>query len=247
MDRTVLSPPLLQVSGLSRKFGSVVVAEDVALSLEKGDILGVIGPNGAGKSSVFNLIAGSIQPDSGSVRLEGQEMVGLSASLRARAGIFRAFQIPQAFGHLTVYENILAAATFGRPRTRSEAEAAAVRAMELAGLAAKASVRAGSVPLLDRKRLELAKGLASSPKVLMLDEIGGGLTEREVGTLVELIGSIKQDYAILWIEHIAQALKAVADRILLLNFGKVLMEGPPEEVMGSAIVRSIYMGMPADA
>jgi len=242
-----VTAPLLEVSGLSKAFGTVVVADGVNLALEKGEVLGVIGPNGAGKSSVFNLIAGSLRPDAGAIHLAGQDVSSLSASARARAGIFRAFQIPQAFPHLTVYENILAAATFGPSRSRDEAERAAVSAMTTTGLAPKARTKAGAVPLLDRKRLELAKGLSSSPRILMLDEIGGGLNEREVATLVDLIRSIKQDYAILWIEHIAHALKAVADRILLLNFGKVLMEGPPEDVMASSVVKSIYMGLPTDA
>lgn len=238
-----MAEPMLTVRALCKAFGPVVVADHVDLDVARGEIVGIIGPNGAGKSSVFNLIAGSIKADRGSIRLEGREMAELSASERARAGLFRAFQIPQPFAQMTVYENILAAATFGRARSRAEAEDKAREVIDLTGLSRRAGERAGAVPLLDRKRLELAKGLASSPKVLMLDEIGGGLTDPEVEALVGLIRDIRKDYAILWIEHIAHALKPVADRILLLNFGKVLMDGPPAEVMDSAVVRQIYMGI----
>lgn len=242
-----MGEPMLEVRALRKAFGPVIVADCVDLDVARGEIVGIIGPNGAGKSSVFNLIAGSLPSDGGSVRLEGREIAGRSASERARAGIFRAFQIPQPFAQLTVYENILAAATFGRSQDRAEAEEKACEVIDLAGLSRRAGERAGAIPLLDRKRLELAKGLASSPSVLMLDEIGGGLTDPEVEELVDLIRTISKDYAILWIEHIAHALRPVANRIVLLNFGKVLMDGPPAEVMESAVVRKIYMGIePSD-
>jgi branched-chain amino acid transport system ATP-binding protein len=209
-------------------------------------LVGIIGPNGAGKSSVFNLIAGTLRPDSGSVVLQGRDVTVLNAAQRVKAGIFRAFQIPQAFPHMSVYENILAAASFSANRNLREAEERAFAAMERTALSPRANALAGSVPLLDRKRLELAKGLASDPKVLMLDEIGGGLTEREVATLVDLIQEIKPDFGILWIEHIAHALKQVADRIILLNFGEVLLDDGPDTVLAHPKTQTIYMGMPED-
>jgi branched-chain amino acid transport system ATP-binding protein len=237
---------LLEVVGLRKRFGAIVVADDVTFTLESGHCLGMIGPNGAGKSSVFNLIAGTIPADGGTIRFEGRELGRVPAHLRARRGIVRAFQIPQPFPHLTVYENVLAAASFGAGRSGTAAAAAALEVLSTMGLTAKAGTPAGRLPLLDRKRLELAKAVASSAKVLLLDEIAAGLTEPEVEELVALVGSLKTSHAIIWIEHIPHALRAVADRIMVLHFGKNVLDGPPAEVMTSRLVREIYMGFRAD-
>lgn len=237
----------LEVSGLRKTYGAVVVADDVDLSVDIGQCLGVIGPNGAGKSSVFGLIAGTIPSQGGRVVLDGQDVTPLPAFRRARLGIARAFQIPQPFGELSVFENVLAASTAGAGLRGAAASAAAMHAIGRTGLVAKADKLAGGLPLLDRKRLELAKAVATNARVLMLDEIGGGLTEREVADLVELIRELKRDHAVIWVEHIAHALTAVADRILVLHFGKKLLEAPPREAMASAAVREIYMGLKPDA
>jgi branched-chain amino acid transport system ATP-binding protein len=238
-------PALLEVAGLRKRYGAIVVADDVTFALESGGCLGMIGPNGAGKSSIFNLIAGTVAPDGGVIRFEGQSLNGVAAHLRARRGIVRAFQIPQPFPHLTVYENVLAAASFGAGLPAGRAEARALEVLTGTGLAGKGQVLAGQLPLLDRKRLELAKALASSAKLLLLDEIAAGLTEREVEELIALIRSLKTNHAIIWIEHIPHALTAVADRILVLHFGRNVLEGPPADVMASALVREIYMGFGA--
>src|SRR5215467_9672681 len=237
---------LLEVAGLSKRYGAIVVADQVTFSLDTGTCLGMIGPNGAGKSSVFNLIAGTVVPDGGAIRFGGQDLRALGAHHRARLGIVRAFQIPQPFPHLTVYENVLAAASFGAGRSGTAAAAAALEVLSTMGLTAKAGTPAGRLPLLDRKRLELAKAVASSAKVLLLDEIAAGLTEPEVEELVALVGSLKTGHAIIWIEHIPHALRAVADRIMVLHFGKNVLDGAPVEVMGSRLVREIYMGFRAD-
>jgi branched-chain amino acid transport system ATP-binding protein len=238
---------LLEVKDLNKSFGAIVVADHVDLAIETGECIGVIGPNGAGKSSLFALIAGSLSPDSGKVFLDGRDITGLPAFKRVHLGVGRAFQIPQPFAGLTVYENVLAAAGFGAGISGGKLKSWAGEVVERTGLLDKADSLAGSLTLLDRKRLELAKALATGAKLLMLDEIGAGLTEREVLRLVETIRDLKKDHAIIWIEHIAHALKSVADRIIVLHFGKKLLEGPPEEVMGSAIVKEIYMGLVADA
>jgi branched-chain amino acid transport system ATP-binding protein len=238
---------ILVVQGLRKSYGEIVVADDVSFELAAGECLGVIGPNGAGKSSLFNLLSGVAQPERGSVKLGGRELVGLPAHARARLGIARAFQIPQPFAHLSVYENVLAAATFGAGLDGDTAAEAALAALARTGLAPQAAKRAGVLPLLDRKRLELAKGIAAAPKLLLLDEVAGGLTEREVQQMVELVRELKREYAVIWIEHIAHALKAVADRVMVLHFGRKLLEDAPQAVLESAIVREIYMGMPADA
>ncbi|RIX79894.1 ABC transporter ATP-binding protein [Acidovorax cavernicola] len=233
----------LVIDGLCKRYGEIVVADQVSLSLARGQCLGVVGPNGAGKSSLFNLITGVAVPDAGSIRLEGRELVGLRADARARLGVARAFQIPQPFAHLSAYENALAAATFAARLPRAQAERQAWAVLERTGLADRADVPAGRLPLLDRKRLELAKGLAARPHLLLLDEIAGGLTEAEVQVLVALVLELKQDVAMIWIEHIAQALMAVADRIMVLNFGRKLLEDAPAAAMASREVREVYMGV----
>lgn len=233
----------LVINGLRKRYGEIVVADDVALSLDRGQCLGVVGPNGAGKSSLFNLITGVAIPDAGSILLDGTELVGMSPSARARRGVARAFQIPQPFPHLSAYENALAAATFAAGLPHGQAARQAMEALEQTGLAAKANEPAGRLPLLDRKRLELAKGLAARPGLLMLDEIAGGLTEPEVHVLTQLILGLKSQVAMIWIEHIAQALMAVADRIMVLNFGRKLLEDTPQAAMASREVREVYMGV----
>jgi branched-chain amino acid transport system ATP-binding protein len=237
----------LEVHGLRKAYGAIVVADDVSFTLERGQCLGVIGPNGAGKSSLFNLLTGVAEPDAGSIRLDGRELVGLPAHRRARLGVARAFQIPQPFAHLTVLQNVLAAASFGAGLHGAEAQRAAQQALERTGLAAAAAKPAGALTLLDRKRLELAKGIACAPRVLLLDEVAGGLTEREVQLMVGLVRELKRELAVIWIEHIAHALMAVADRVLVLHFGRKLLEDAPAAAMASPEVQQIYMGMPADA
>lgn len=237
----------LEVRGLRKAYGAIVVADDVSFSLDRGTCLGVIGPNGAGKSSLFNLLTGTATPDAGSIRLEGRELVGLPAHRRARLGVARAFQIPQPFAGLTVLQNVLAAASFGAGLHGAAAERAARQALERTGLAAAADKPAGALTLLDRKRLELAKGVACAPRVLLLDEVAGGLTEREVALIVALVRELKQELAVIWIEHIAHALMAVADRVLVLHFGRKLLDDTPAAAMASPEVQQIYMGMPVDA
>jgi branched-chain amino acid transport system ATP-binding protein len=237
---------LLEVNRLSKQFGAIVVADDVTFSVGRGTCLGMIGPNGAGKSSIFNLIAGTVAPDGGTIRVDGHDVVGMRPHLRTQLGIGLAFQIPQPFPHLTVYENVLAATFFGARLHGDEAESWAMEVLARTRLIDKAESLAGGLPLLDRKWLEFSKALASRPKLLLLDEIAAGLTEPEVDALVESIKSVKGDHAIIWIEHIPHALKAAADRILVLHFGRKVLEGPPAEVMESQVVREIYMGLTAD-
>jgi branched-chain amino acid transport system ATP-binding protein len=235
-------PATLQVTNLCKSFGAIVASDKVSFSLEVGECLGVIGPNGAGKTSVFSLIAGGIAADAGEIHLDGVDISHLPAFRRARLGICRTFQIPQPFSDLTVYENVLSAASSGARLSGSELTDCAVSALERSGLVAKAGQRAGALPLLDRKRLELARAMALKPRVLLLDEIAGGLTEAEVTQLVALIRALKPELAIVWIEHVTHALSAVADRIVAINFGRKIAEGRPGEVMSHPAVQEVYMG-----
>lgn len=238
--------PLLRVSGLCKRFGVIVVADDIGFELSRGECLGVIGPKGAGKSSLLNLLVGLVRADGGSIVLNGEDITALPPHRRARKGVGRAFQIPQPFPHLSVYENVLVAACYGAGLRGEAATAWTMEVLQRTGLETKADKLAGALPLIDRKRMEFAKALASKPTLILLDEIAAGLTEPEVERLVAIIDTVKSDHATIWIEHIPHALRAVSDRILVLNFGRKVLEGPPAEVMDSAVVREIYMGLKAD-
>jgi len=238
--------PLLELQAVSKSFGALVVADKVDLRLAPGEALGIIGPNGAGKSTLFNLIAGLLRPASGVILLDGRDITSMPAERRCRAGIGRSFQIPQPFDSLTVFENTAVAALFGGGLSQAEATGFCGDILEMTGLAGKANLLAGGLRLLDRKRLELARALATNPRVLLLDEIAGGLTEAECQQLVATINALRgRGVAIIWIEHVVHALLAVVDRLLVLDFGRVVAEGNPEDVMRSEIVQAIYMGVPA--
>ncbi len=237
---------LLEVEGLKKSFGSIVVADDLDLSIATGEAVGIIGPNGAGKTSMFNLIAGGLSPSAGSIRFDGHDLAGVPPQGRCRAGMARTHQIPQPFEKLTVFENLLVGAVYGRRRTEREATQSCGEILERLGLLRRANALAGSLTLLERKRLEMARALATAPKLLLLDEIAGGLTEGECAELVATIGDIrKSGIAILWIEHIVNALFAVIDRLVVLNFGRKIAEGLPKEVMQRPDVHQIYIGIEA--
>ena len=234
---------LLELDGLSKSYGALKVIDDLSVRLEDGEALGVVGPNGAGKTTMLHLAAGQLRPDAGRVRLDGRDVTGLPARARCQLGMARTYQVPQPFSGMTVYENVLVGATFG---SDGEAHAASLEALELAGLTAGANRLAGSLTLLERKRLELARALATGPRVLLLDEVAGGLTEPEVHQLVATIRRVRQaGVSIVWIEHIVHALLSVADRIVAINFGRKLIEGDPRTVMASPEVRDVYLGAEA--
>ncbi|SDR53016.1 amino acid/amide ABC transporter ATP-binding protein 1, HAAT family [Rhizobiales bacterium GAS113] len=237
---------MLELRAVSKAFGAIVVADGVDLTLSGGETLGIIGPNGAGKSSLFNLIAGMMRPDRGHIILDGRDVTHLPPEDRCRAGIGRSFQIPQPFDNLTVFENLSVAALFGARLGEADAVRICGEALALTGLEAKANRLAGSLPLLERKRLELARALATQPRILLLDEIAGGLTEAECELLIETIRSVhSQGVGIIWIEHVVHALISVVGRLIALDFGRIIAQGTPTEVMGSSEVQAIYMGQPA--
>jgi branched-chain amino acid transport system ATP-binding protein len=233
--------PVITVEGLTRHFGQITVADDLSFSVDFGECLGIIGPNGAGKTSVFNMLAGALRPQAGRIMLDGRDITDASQHARTLMGLGRTYQVPQPFALLTAYENVLAAATFSR-RSRGEETDVARSILVRTGLAGRADMPAGALPLLDRKRLELARAMALKPRVLLLDEIAGGLTEAEVTQLVALIRALKPELAIVWIEHVTHALSAVADRIVAINFGRKIAEGRPGEVMSHPAVQEVYMG-----
>jgi branched-chain amino acid transport system ATP-binding protein len=237
---------MLELKSVSKAFGMIVVASDIDLSLARGEALGIIGPNGAGKSTLFNLITGMLRPDRGRILLQGRDITGLPPEQRCRAGLGRSFQIPLPFEHLSVFENLSVAALFGGGMSQVEAVQVCGETLALTGLEAKANLRAGSLSLLDRKRLELARALATRPRILLLDEIAGGLTDAECHILIETIRSIHaRGISIIWIEHVVHALLAIVSRLIVLDFGRIVAQGVPSEVMRSSEVQTIYMGVPA--
>ena len=239
---------LLSVSDLSKSFGAVVVADQTSFVVERGAAIGILGPNGAGKTSLFNLITGALRPDAGRIEFGGADITGVSAAERCRLGICRSFQIPQPFGGMTVFENALVGTTQGAGLSGGSAEVHAIEVLEATGLLPKANIRAGALTLLERKRLELARALSARPKLLLLDEIAGGLTDAECGELIETINWVHaQGTTIIWIEHVVHALLAVVQKLIVIDFGKKIAEGEPREIMGSAEVKEIYLGMDPDA
>ncbi len=237
---------ILRLDNLTRSFGSLKAVDDIQLEVAEGEALGIIGPNGAGKSTLFNLITGLQKPDAGTIRFDGRDITHAAPRTRCIAGIGRSFQIPRPFESLTVFENLLVAAIHGRRRREAEVVNSCGEILQRTGLIALSDRRAGTLNLLGRKRLELARALASAPRLLLLDEIAGGLTEAECLELVALVQEIKQSgVTIIWIEHIVHALLAVVSRLVVLNFGRKIVEGEPRSVMASDEVREIYMGIAA--
>ncbi len=234
---------LLQLKGVSKRFGQVVVAEGVSLQLEAGDAVGIVGPNGAGKTTLFSMIAGDVRVDAGEILFKGRPITRAAVATRCRAGIGRTYQIPQPFEHLSVFENALVAVHQGARVRGREGSERALEALVRTGLIDLANRPAGALGLLHRKRLELARALATGPELLLLDEIAGGLTDLEVVELTEVIRSIRADgVTIVWIEHVVRALLSTVDRLVCLAGGELVADGPPREVLNSEAVRRVYMG-----
>jgi branched-chain amino acid transport system ATP-binding protein len=236
---------ILELREVSKSFGALKAADTISLDVREGEALGIIGPNGAGKSTLFALVSGALAPSAGRVILDGRDVTKTSAQERCIAGIGRSHQIPAPFERLTVFENLLVAACFGRGKREVEVVEPCGEILEATGLLSKANRIAGSLSLLDRKRLEMARALATQPRLLLLDEIAGGLTE---GECQELVAAIRKIHAagttIIWIEHIVHALLAIVSKLVVLNFGRMIAQGDPREVMDSAQVREIYLGSP---
>ena len=232
---------LLSLSSLSKNYGALVVTDALSLNVAESEIVGILGPNGAGKTTLFNLIAGTVKPDQGQVHFGGEDISKLGASERCKRGISRSFQVPHPFNGMSVFENVLVGATFGRKPLDPDSRALAV--LKQTGMRAKANMLAGGLTLLDRKRLEMARALAANPKLLLLDEIAGGLTESECSSLLATIKDVHAyGVTIVWIEHVVHALLSVAQRLVVMNFGKLIADGAPHDVMNSREVKSVYLG-----
>src|SRR5438105_2776653 len=238
-DRT----PLLAAAGVRKRFGALVALQDVDFAVAEREAVGIVGPNGAGKTTLLSVLAGAQRPDAGAVLFRGADVTVKGAASRCRIGIARAHQVPRPFGGMTVFENVFVGATSGGGRRGRDAYTRCADVLALCGMLELANRRAESLGLLDRKRLELARALATDPAVLLLDEIGAGLTDEEAVSLVATIGEIRGGgVAIVWIEHIVHVLVQVVGRLVCMDAGRVIAEGPPAAVMENAAVIDADLG-----
>ena len=234
---------VLSTSGVHKRFNALVVLEAIDFSLRAKEAVGIVGPNGAGKTTLLSVLAGAHAPTSGTIQFRGADVTGLPAAERCRLGIVRTHQIPQPFSGMTVFENVFVAATNGGRFQREEANRRSIEAIGLCGMLRVANRRAETLGLLDRKRLELARALGANPSVLLLDEIGGGLTDSEAGELVATIRGLRASgIAIVWIEHIVHVLLQVAERLICMDAGRIIADGEPRAVMADRAVIAAYLG-----
>ena len=233
---------ILQLANLQKAFGALVVTDGFSLDVEPGEIVGILGPNGAGKTTLFNLVTGTVKPDAGEVIFDEEDISTIDAAGRCQRGISRSFQVPHPFVGMSVFENVLVGAMFGRHG--ADPEGHALRVLELTGLQEKSNQLAGSLSLLERKRLEMARALATEPKLLLLDEIAGGLTDSECKSLLDAIRDVHASgVTIIWIEHVVHALLSVATRLVVVDFGRTIADDSPDKVMKDEQVKSIYLGV----
>jgi branched-chain amino acid transport system ATP-binding protein len=234
---------ILAASGIRKRFNALVVLDGVDFAIRSGEAVGIVGPNGAGKTTLLGVLVGAHEPNSGSVRFRNADVTAVPTSERCRMGIVRTHQIPRPFSGMTVFENVFAAASNGGGFHRNEAYDRSIDSIELCGMIGVANRRAEALGLLDRKRLELARALATNPVVLLLDEIGGGLTDGEASELVETIRELRRrGIAVVWIEHIVHILLQVAERLICMDAGRIIADGDPKTVMADRAVIAAYLG-----
>jgi len=238
---------ILVVNNLQKSFGRLVAVDDLSLEVKAGEILGMMGPNGAGKTTVFNLLTGIIKPDGGTITFKGKDITQESPSGRCQLGLGRTYQIPQPFDKMSVFENLLVAAVHGGGLRERQARDEIYDNLEMIGLFPKKNEFAGGLPLLDRKRLELGRALATQPSLILLDEVAGGLTEAETAQVLSIVKQIQnKGISIIWIEHIMMMMSEGVDRLLVISEGRWLKCGHPGEVMCSEEVLECYLGAEED-
>jgi branched-chain amino acid transport system ATP-binding protein len=234
---------LLELNSISKRFGRVLVADRLSLEVDAGTTLGMVGPNGAGKTSLFAMVSGELAPDAGDIRMDGRSLVGLDAARRARIGIGRTHQVPRPFTGMTVFENVLVASQQAGGLRGKAAVTRTLDTMDETGLAPHANVVAARLGLLSRKRLEVARALACGPRLLLLDEVAGGLTDPEVGELVAIVRGVSaRGVTVIWIEHVVRALVSTVDRLVCLALGRLVADGEPVDVLGRQEVKELFLG-----
>ena len=236
-------PEILVAKNLRKTFGKLVVVDDLSFEVIEGEILGFMGPNGAGKTTVFNLMTGVLKPDGGAITFRGEDLTHTSPSKRCKRGIGRTYQIPCPFDKMSVYENLLVGAVHGGGLSEKHARKDILQILDMIDLTSKKDQMAGGLPLLDRKSLELGRALATQPRLILLDEIAGGLTEAETEGVIKIVKNIQQQgVTIVWIEHIMMMMSEGVDRLLVISEGRWLNCGNPDEVMCSEEVLECYLG-----
>jgi len=236
-------PAILEARGIVLAFGSNKVLDGVDFAVRAGEAVGIVGPNGAGKTTLLAALSGSLRVAAGTIRLHGKDVTAFDAADRCRLGVARSHQVPRPFGGMTTFENVLTAAMHGGGFSRGEAYDRAVDALSVCGMLPVANRRAETLGLLDRKRLELTRSLATAPELLLLDEIGGGLTDGEAIELVDTIRTLRQrGISIVWIEHIVHILIQVAQRLVCMDAGRIIADGKPDAVLSDATVVDAYLG-----
>jgi len=237
---------MLEVSGLTKRFGSLTAVDNVGLEIDDGEIVGLIGPNGAGKTTLFNLLTGIYEPTEGSFSLEGRDLTGMNTGQIAQAGIGRTFQIVRTFNDSTVRENVIPALMFGRKERMGipEAREVAMEYLEFIGLADKADEPVTNLTTAGRRRVELARALGMQPRIILLDESASGLNPSEVEAFSESIIEIRDEYgvSVFWVEHIMDAIMGTVDRIIVLDHGQKIAEGTPAEIRQNEAVAEAYFG-----
>ena len=235
---------IVEFKHLDAGYGRIQILSDLSFSVEEGRVYGVIGPNGSGKSTMFNALLGIIRPTAGAIYFDSIDITRTPPHIRCRMGIGRTYQIPRPFEGMSVYENVLVAAVHGGGMPEKKAGYAAIEALKLTGLYEKRELRSGELPLLDRKRLEVARAIGTAPKLLLLDEVAAGLTDAEVKDMMKLVGDLKASgYSIIWIEHIIRTMLGSTDRLMCMAEGTCVIEGEPEEVINSKTVQTLYLGV----
>jgi branched-chain amino acid transport system ATP-binding protein len=252
MDNSFVRQPITEIppgeaflsaQGIHKRFGALVVLDNVHFSMGQADAVGIVGPNGAGKTTLLSVLAGAFPPSTGTIRLDERDVTAQAAASRCRLGLVRTHQVPKPFSGMTAFENVLVAATHGGAASRDEAYERAVDSLTLCGMRGVANRQADTLGLLDRKRLELARALATKPKLMLLDEIGGGLTDGEAQELVATILELRRrGIGIVWIEHIVHILLQVAERLICMDAGRIIADGEPRAVMRDAAVVKAYLG-----
>jgi branched-chain amino acid transport system ATP-binding protein len=234
---------VLAATGIVKRFHALTVLDGVNFTIRQNEAVGIVGPNGAGKTTFLSVLVGALSPEAGTVMFKGQDVTALPAADRCRGGLVRMHQIPKPFGGMTVFENVFVAAANGTRFDRDEAYEQSIDALRRSALMEVANRRAETLGLLDRKRLELARAIATGPGLLLLDEIGGGLTDAEASELVQIILDLRRrGIAIVWIEHIVHLLLQVTDRLICMDAGKVIADGEPKAVMADRAVIDAYLG-----
>ena len=234
---------LLSTQNLNKAFGAIRIADDIGFDVHEGEVLGIIGPNGAGKTTLFGLLAGTVALDSGRITYAGRDVTALPTHHRARLGIARTYQVPRPFTHMTVRENLRVASLFAGQLEESEADEWVDEVLDFTGLAKERQALAGSLPLLGRKRHELARALATRPGLLLIDEVAAGLTDAEVDVFIELVARIRgAGITVIWIEHVMKTMLRATDRLMALAGGKIIAQGVPQEVIQAPEVKRVYLG-----